>query len=140
MNRTIHVVRSIAGVLWLVQLALGIVFWTGHALSLAQLHMGLGLLFVLALVVLAVLSARAGAPTPLVVAAVVLSAAILALGYTQVQILPGPYHWTVRVAHLLLGLAAMPLAGRLSMSTGGARPGPTGPALHAGPGLAGSRR
>jgi hypothetical protein len=140
MNRTLMVVRSIAGVLWLAQLALGIVFWTGHALSLAQLHIGLGLLFVLALVVLATLAARAGARTPLVASTLILAAAIVALGYTQVQILPGPFHWTVRVAHLLLGLAAMPLAGRLSMSAGGARPGPTGPALHVGSGLAGSRR
>jgi len=130
MNRNLMVVRSIAGILWLVQLALGIVFWTGHALSLAQLHMGLGLLFVLALIVLATLAARAGAPTPLVAATVVLAAAILALGYTQVQILPGPNHWIVRVAHLLLGLAAMPLAGRLSMAAGGERRGPTGLALH----------
>jgi hypothetical protein len=126
------VVRSITGVLWLAQLALGIVFWTGHALSLAQLHMGLGLLFVVALIVLAVLSARAGAPTPLVVTTIVLAAVILALGYAQVQILPGPYHWTVRVAHLLLGLIAMPLAGRLSMAGGGSHGRASGPVLHAG--------
>jgi len=132
MNRSLTVMRSITGVLWLAQLALGIVFWTGHALSLAQLHMGLGLLFVVALIVLAVLSARAGAPTPLVVATVVLAAAILALGYTQAQILPGPYHWTVRVAHLLLGLVAMPLAGRLAMAAGGSHGRESGPVLHAG--------
>jgi hypothetical protein len=33
---------------------------------------------------------------------------------TQQGLLPGSLHWIVRVAHLVIGLAAMPLAERLA--------------------------
>jgi hypothetical protein len=116
MIRAILAVRSVAGVLWLVQLVLGVLFWTGHALGLVNVHMGLGFVFVLALWTLAFLCARAGAPRSLVAWLAVVGAVIPVLGMTQMQILPGPQHWIVRVVHLLVGIAAMPLAGRLSMA------------------------
>ena len=117
MRRSIVVVRGIVGFLWLVQLVLGILFWTGHALSLAQLHMGIGLLFVFLLWVLAILCARSGAPRAFVALTLVWGAIIPVLGYTQYQLLPGPYHWVIRLAHLIVGLIAMPLVGRLSLMT-----------------------
>ena len=116
MLRSIVVVRSVAGFLWLAQLILGIAFWTGHAMGLVQLHMGIGILFVAALWVLALLAARAGAPRGLVALTVAWGALVLLLGMTQMQILPGPSHWIVRVVHLLVSLAAMPIAGRLTMT------------------------
>ncbi len=115
MIRSILVLRAVAGILWLAQLVMGILFWTGHALTLVQLHMSLGYLFVVALWALAFVCGRAGAPGSQVALVVVWGAIVVALGPTQVQLLPGPLHWIVRVVHLLVGLAAMPLAGRLSM-------------------------
>jgi hypothetical protein len=116
MTGSIRVVRSVTGFLWLAQIVLGILFWTGHALGLVRLHMALGGLFVVALWLLAFLSGIAGAPRPQVALVVVLGALIALLGYTQVQLIPGAFHWVVRVVHLLLALVAMPLAGRLSMA------------------------
>ena len=37
-------------------------------------------------------------------------------GMTQQAILPGDLHWIVRVMHLVIGLAAMPIAERLAGS------------------------
>ena len=122
MTKSILVARGLTGFLWLVQLVLGTVFWTGHAMGLVQLHMAVGTLFVVALITLAVLCARAGAPVAPAAALVVLGVLIAAVGMVQVQLLPGEYHWVVRVVHLLLGVAAMPMAGRLSMAARGPRP------------------
>jgi hypothetical protein len=116
MTTSILVVRSAMRFLMLAQLVLGILFWTGHAMGLVQLHMAVGGLFVVGLWLLAFLTGIAGAPRLQVLLVVVLGALIALVGYTQVQLLPGAYHWVVRVVHLLLGLLAIPLAGRLSMA------------------------
>jgi len=113
MTRAILVLRAISGVLFLTQLTLGILFWTGHTLSLIPLHMLLGSLFVLSLLTLAVLSARAGAPRGPVVALGFLAVVILAVGFAQTRLVAGPNHWMIRVVHLGLAAVAMPLAGRL---------------------------
>src|SRR5262245_14035734 len=112
--RAIFVMRAVTGVLFLVQLVLGILFCTGHANELTQLHMAIGALFVIALWIQAGLCARAGAPRGPVIGLVVLGAVIPVVGMTQMAILPGASHWVIRVIHLLLALAAMPLAGRLT--------------------------
>ena len=113
MIRGIFVLRAISGVLFLIQLTLGILFWTGHALFLIPLHMAVGLLFVVSLLSLAVLTARVGAPRPPVIILATLAVVIGVVGFIQAQLLPGPDHWIVRVAHLALGILAMPIAGRL---------------------------
>jgi len=120
MKVAITVTRGLVGITGLVQVVLGILFWTGHAMALIQLHMIVGLVFVLVLMTLAVLGARAGAPPGLVVAALVWGLVIVALGMSQARILPGPGHWIVRVVHLLTGLAGVGLAGALSARTGAA--------------------
>ncbi len=114
--KAIVALRSIAGILWLAQLVLGILFWTERALGLVQLHMALGGLFVLALWILAALAARAGAPRGLVVTTVTWGVVLPLLGVAQYQLLPGASHWIIRVVHLLVGLAAMAFVGRLTMS------------------------
>ncbi len=97
----------------LVQIVLGILFWTGHALGLVQIHMLIGGLFVLAIWTLCVLAARAGVRTSAVLIALAWSLVLPALGMTQMQILPGPGHWVVRVVHLLTAVLAMGQAQRL---------------------------
>jgi hypothetical protein len=96
------------------QVVLGIVFWTGRALPLIPLHMAIGLTFVLALWVLAGLALRAGGNRPLALFAGAWGALVLLFGMTQIRLLLGPMHWIVQVAHLLLGIAAMALAGLLA--------------------------
>ena len=102
MTRGIFVTRAVTGILFLAQLVLGILFWTGHALTLLQLHTSLGYLFVLSLWALAILCALAGAPKSQVAVLILWGGIVAALGSTQVLLLPGPLHWIVRVVHLLV--------------------------------------
>jgi hypothetical protein len=98
----------------LLQLALGLSFWTGNLLALIPLHMANGLAFVVLLEGQAWLAAWARASWPLVASAVIWGPVVLVLGMTQGRILPGDFHWIIQVAHLLVGLAAMSLAERLA--------------------------
>lgn len=90
-----------------IQLGLGVLFWTGNAFDLIPVHMLIGLAIVLALWVLAGLGVRARVHPGLASAAFAWGILVVALGMTQMQILPGDFHWTVQVVHLALGLAAM---------------------------------
>ena len=58
MRSTITAIQMGIRVVWLVQLALGVLFWTGNATGLVDLHQLLGILLVLALWTQAVLAAR----------------------------------------------------------------------------------
>ncbi len=92
------------------QIVLGVLFWTGIALSLIPIHMLVGLTFVLGLWALAGLAAASGASPGLVVLAVAWGLVVPVLGLTQTQLLPGSYHWAVQVIHLFVGLAAIGMA------------------------------
>jgi uncharacterized membrane protein YczE len=111
MRIAIGVTRGLVGITGGIQVVLGIVFWTGHARTLIPFHMTMGVVFVLALMALAVLSARRGAPAGLVAATLAWSVVIPAFGMVQMGILPGPAHWIIRLAHLLTGVVGMGLAG-----------------------------
>jgi hypothetical protein len=98
---------------WMVRLTglalivLGLLFWTGRALTLVPLHMLLGLILVLTLWVLTGVAARAGASGRMVALGFLWGIVVLGLGMGQARMLVGPAHWIVRVLHLLVGLAAM---------------------------------
>jgi hypothetical protein len=106
--------------LWLVRLAgiaqvvLGLLFWTGRALTYIPLHISIGFVVVLGLWTLAILALFARAPLALVGFALLWGLALPALGMTQATILIGPWHWIIRVLHLLMGLAALGVADRLA--------------------------
>lgn len=97
-----------------VQLVLGIGFWTGRWYGLVNVHMAIGVLFVLALWVIAAraISRQKG----LAAFAIVWGLVVAALGMTQQQILVGDLHWVIRVLHLAIGIATMPIAERLAQS------------------------
>lgn len=87
---------------------LGLVFWTGNAMNLIPIHMLLGILVVLALWVLGVGQALArGGSWPLAIGALLLGVIVVFFGMRQSSIMPGQYHWVIKVVHLLLGIAAM---------------------------------
>ncbi|MGH2351969.1 MAG: hypothetical protein ACRDI2_02720 [Chloroflexota bacterium] len=94
----------------LLQLALGLAFWTGTLLVALPFHIFNGLLFVLLLEIQAALAAFAGAAWRLVALVVAWGFFVPVLGMTQSQILPGDWHWLVQVAHLAVGVVAMGLA------------------------------
>lgn len=100
-------VVRIAGLLLV---ALGILFWTGNAVTLIPVHMLLGLLLVLSLWTLAILAARSGAPPGQVAVAIVWGFVVPIFGVTQDQLLVGDAHWVIKVLHLLVGLSAIGMA------------------------------
>lgn len=109
MRPLIMIMRLLA----VVQLVLGIGFWTGHFVGLVNLHMALGGIYVVALWVLCVLGRRAGA---LAATGFVWGLVVLGVGMAQRGLLIGDMHWVVRVLHLVISLAAMPIAEKLAAS------------------------
>lgn len=114
MRSTITAIQMAVRVVGVVQLVLGLAFWTGNALGLVDLHQLLGILLVLALWTLAALAHRAGVPAGLVAGAAVLGLVVPIVGLTQRELLPGSAHWLIQVLHLLLGLGLLGLAENLA--------------------------
>jgi hypothetical protein len=98
-----------------VQLVLGLLFWSGNALSLIPLHMLSGLLLVLGLWIQAGLGARNGAGLGLAGGALVWGLLVVGLGVSQDGLLPGGLHWLIQVTHLLVGIVAVGLAESLAV-------------------------
>jgi hypothetical protein len=107
------VAGRVVGITGLIQIVLGVLFWTGTALALIPLHMGLGYVFVLAMWALAAMGFRARIPARSAVT-LAWSLVVVTLGIGQMQIFPGAAHWVIRVLHLLVGLSAMGLAQSLA--------------------------
>lgn len=113
MKATAIAVRVMISLAGLTLLVLGTLFWTGRALALLPLHMLLGVVLALLLWVSAGLALRAGVARGLTVLVVVWSLIMVGFGVWQVQLLPGSWHWLIRVLHLLIGFAAVGLGGVL---------------------------
>jgi hypothetical protein len=107
MNTTTTVLRWWVRGAGVVQLALGLVIWTGNADSLTGIHMLLGITLVLALWALAVLGAVARVNPAQVALAFVWGAITPVLGVAQEGLLPGSAHWVIQVVHLLVGLGVI---------------------------------
>ena len=99
-----HTVLRITGV---IQIVLGLLFWTNNAFALIPIHILSGYVFVLSLWILAIVAALAGVGRGRVAVALVWGLIVPILGLTQTQSLPGPAHWVIEVLHLLVGLAAI---------------------------------
>jgi hypothetical protein len=114
MRSTVTALQMGIRVVGVVQLALGVLFWTGNALGLVDLHQLLGILLVLGLWTQAVLAARAGVEPRLVAVAAVWGLIVPIVGLTQTNLLTGSLHWVIQVIHLLLGLGLLGLAETLA--------------------------
>jgi hypothetical protein len=115
MRSTITAIQMAIRAAFVVQLALGLAFWTGNLLGLVDLHQLIGILIVLGLWTQAALAARAGVGAGMVAGAVVLGVTVIVVGLTQRELLPGSAHWVIQVVHLLLGLGAVGLAENLAV-------------------------
>lgn len=114
MRSTITGIQMFVRVAGVIQILLGLAFWTGNALGLVDLHQLLGILLVLALWTLAALASRAGVPAGMVAGAAVLGLVVPIVGLTQRDLLPGSAHWVIEVIHLLLGIGLLGLAENLA--------------------------
>jgi len=97
-----------------VQVVVGIALWTGHLYSLVNLHMAIGSLFVQMLWAIAGLAIARHQSVGVAMFAILWGLVIAGFGMMQQGILPGDLHWIVRVMHLAIGFAAMPMAERLA--------------------------
>jgi hypothetical protein len=105
--RIASIVLSLAGVFALI---LGVLFWTGIALNLIALHMLLGLLAIAALWVIAVGQAMTASGSWMLAAAALVVGALTALiGWTHSSLMPGEFHWVIRVVHVVLGVLTIGL-------------------------------
>lgn len=95
------------------QVAVGLALWFGYGYQLLQVHMGVGLAFVVAMWVLAALSFPTHGARVLALLVAGWGALVLALGIGQMRLLIGPFHWVVEGAHFLVGFIGMVLAVRL---------------------------
>ena len=116
MRTATTVIQMVLRVLGLVMIMLGLLFWTGNALNLIGLHMLLGITLVILLWALAIMAARSGVSLRLVALGSLWGLVVIVLGITQNRLLPGDFHWVIRVLHLLVGIAALGIAERLAGS------------------------
>jgi len=122
MTTTTAVARWLVRILGIALIILGVLFWAGHALQLVPLHMLLGLLFVVALWVLAGVAYRARGLAGFASVVVVWGIIVLVFGMMQRALLPGSAHWVIQVLHLLVGLVAMGLGEGLARRVGARAP------------------
>jgi hypothetical protein len=107
MNRTATVAQMVVRVTFVIQILLGLAFWTGHLDGLAPVHIAAGIILVLGLWVLAAVGARSGAPLGLVIVAAVWGGVVIVFGLNHDRLLAGNGHWVIQVIHLLIGLVAV---------------------------------
>jgi hypothetical protein len=112
------VARLLLSLLGIVLVVLGILFWTGHALSLLQVHMMLGGLFVICMWVLAVVGFLGRGTRGLALVVLIWSLIVPALGVAQLSLMPGADHWVIQVVHLLVGGFAVTLGATLARRIG----------------------
>src|SRR4051812_40135400 len=124
--RTITAVSlKIVKIAAIVQLVLGIAFWTGHAYPLIPLHIVIGLALVLALSTISVLAFTARVRPPVAIFGLVWAVAMAAFGARQAMILIGPLHWMIRVIHLIMAIAAVRIGEMLAQGILAGTAGPT---------------
>ena len=112
----VYVTRIVARAIAVVQVVLGVLFWTGNADSLQPVHIAVGLLLVVDLWAAVALGLRAGAPIGLAALALVWSVGMPLFGLAQTNLLPGAAHPVIQVLHLIVGLAAVGLIEALARS------------------------
>lgn len=116
MKAAARLLNTLVRVLGVASVALGLLFWTGHALTLIPLHMALGVGLVLALWALTGVAAVSAGRLGLVALSVLWGFVLPVLGVMQTRLLPGSLHWLIQVLHLAVGIAAIRLGGALAAS------------------------
>ena len=100
----IRIAQSAMRVIFLLNLVLGIFFWTGNADSLKIVHMLLGIAFVALLFFAGALQAMAGGPIGVMGATFAIGLLLAIIGFVQ-----DDTGW-LKVVHVLLALTAIGLA------------------------------
>jgi hypothetical protein len=123
MGTTTTVAQMGVRILGIIQIILGVLFWIGMALGLVNLHMVIGLLFVISLWVLCGVAIKAHVSGGFIALGIIWGLIVIWLGMTQRTMMIGSMHWVIRVLHLLVGLAAMGIGENMAKRI---KAGPTG--------------
>ena len=88
-------------------LVLGIVIWTGNGDQLIPVHIAFGIVLVLSLWTITAIAARSGVASGTVTFAAAWGVLVVVLGLAQEELLPGSWHWTIQVLHLVISMGAI---------------------------------
>ena len=109
MKKTVVVLTMLARLLGVVQILVGLAIWFGFAAGAVAFHMAVGSVFVLLLWIVGVIALfvldRRGLP----LFTLLWGGLVLWFGMAQTTLLVGSGHWAIRLAHLLVGMAAIGL-------------------------------
>jgi hypothetical protein len=114
LRRFALIAKPIVGIIGVIQIGLGVLFWTGRLINLVPLHMGLGYVLVALLFILAVMGLSAGTSRGIVVLALIWTVITPLFGIYQTRMLIGELHWIIRILHLGVGLMALGMAENLA--------------------------
>ena len=120
-------------------LVLGIVIWTGNGDQLIPVHVAFGIVLVISLWTIAAIAARAGVASGTVAFAAAWGLLVVILGLAQEELLPGSWHWTIQVLHLVISMGAIWWGRRLVRLIGQAQRPAGSPRRAAGAPVASSR-
>ena len=93
-------------------ITLGLLHWF-FRISFLQIHVLFGVLVTLTLLIASIVAVFTKGLRVLGATAIVFALIVPVFGVTQMQILVGDFHWLIRVAHLLVGAAAVSLTARI---------------------------
>jgi len=117
MRPTLRVALMLTRLLGVVQIIVSIALWFGALRSAVPLHAALGSLLVAVIWLIALIALFALPKRGVALFTLLWGAIVLWLGMTQTTLLVGGGHWVIRVAHLVIGLAALGLAESLGSAT-----------------------
>ena len=104
----VRILTWIARIAGLGALLLGLTVWiTG--INIVAIHMLFGLTLTLSLLILSSIMVLTGGMRVLGLAGIIYALIVPVFGVTQDALLPGDWHWLIRVAHMLVGLGALTL-------------------------------
>jgi hypothetical protein len=98
-------------------LALGLIIWAG-GWELVGVHKLLGYVLILSLWTICVIAARVGVLAGTVAFAAAWGVLVLVVGLAQEELMPGSWHWTIQVMHVVISMGAIWWGRRLVGSIG----------------------
>lgn len=108
MKKFVTVLLMIARLLGVLQIVLGLLIWFGFP-TIIPVHAIIGSLFILDGWVIAVIALFDLSKRTLPLLVLLFGGAVLWFGVAQSTMLPGSMHWSIRLVHLLSGLAMLGL-------------------------------
>ena len=112
--------RSITVIEWILRIAglgaliLGLLFWIAQ-LNVINIHMLFGLIVALTLLIISLLAVFTRGMRVWGIVGIVYALILPIFGLNQALLLIGSLHWLIQVAHMLVGIGALALAGIMSM-------------------------